>query len=75
MLCGTAERCTAPGSALRPLLTLSLYPGLSPSAAALLWLTDISGDPHGSSGAALTLQEPVDEAAWEWGILQRTRRR
>lgn len=41
------------------------------AAAAPFWLTDTSGDPHRGIGAGLTLKEPVDEGAWEWGILKK----
>lgn len=43
-------------------------------AAAPSWFTDTGGDPHRGIVAGLTLKEPVDEGAWERGILQKTRR-
>lgn len=80
MLCGAVLRCTAPGSSAAPQShenppeSWSLPRTVSPIAAAPFWLTGTSGDPRGSTGAGLTLKEPVDEGAWERGILQRTRR-
>lgn len=63
----TLGHCPMPGLCPPPCIPTAV-------AAAPFWLTDTSGDPHRDIGARLTLKEPVDEGAREWGILQKTRR-